>query len=210
VAVQRLDGVHDGELFRPLFQWRVSFVWYAVALLLPLAVTMATLALSGGFTAHFSKFGAPLAILTSFLSYLLAAIPEEIAWRGFALPRLQARHNALTASLIVGLLWAIWHLPLLLNTNNSMSTYPIGLFVVDVLADSIIYAWIYNNTRGSLLFVTLFHAVGNTIGTFTGIESVLVNVALALVIVLVFGATHLSRSKRPTEDSAPIEPIPAD
>ena len=93
------------------------------------------------------------------------------AWRGFAQPRLQALYTALISSVIVGVLWALWQLPLLLNRDNVMSTLPILLWLLDVIARSIIHTWIFNSTRGSLRFVTLFHAESNTAGSFVSAET---------------------------------------
>lgn len=91
---------------------------------------------------------------------------EELGWRGFALPRLQARMSALSASLILGLLWALWHLPLYLTAGHPLSEVFFGWFLLSILADAILFTWIFNNTRGSLLVVLLFHASIATSGLF--------------------------------------------
>jgi membrane protease YdiL (CAAX protease family) len=110
----------DAELFAPLLRGRVGFGWYLVALVGPAMLGLAASGLSGSLGAAREQPGAALALLPVFLRSLLAAVPEEVAWRGFVLPRLQARHSALVASLIIGSLAALWHLPLLLNANNLM------------------------------------------------------------------------------------------
>ena len=90
-----------------------------------------------------------------------SALGEELGWRGFVLPRMQARHSALKASLLIGILWGPWHLPLWLTGTEShpISLYP--AFVVAVIASSVFYTWLYNNTGGSLLIVVLYHAASN-------------------------------------------------
>ena len=86
---------------------------------------------------------------------------EEIGWRGFALPKLLERHSALISSLILGALWAIWHFPYALTQGTFLAEVPLHWFFINLLALSIIYTWIFNNTNGSLLLVLLFHAAGN-------------------------------------------------
>lgn len=182
-----------GEPFRLYLRWQAGAAWWAAALLLWPAMWLATLALGGQLGAELANLAPPLSLLITFAVSFVAAIPEEVAWRGFILPRLQARWSALAASLIVGVFWALWHLPLLLNLNSPMSAYPLGLFFLDVLGRSVVYAWLFNNTRGSLLFVTLFHAMSNTVGTFLGWENIAISYLVAAVLVIVFGAKHLSR-----------------
>ena len=90
-----------------------------------------------------------------------SAVGEELGWRGFALPRLQGRRSALTASLIVGSVSGAYHLPLfLVGTPNR----PFALFLpfaISCAIMSIFYTWMYNGTRGSLLIVVLLHATTN-------------------------------------------------
>ncbi len=182
-----------GEPFRAFTIWRVQPIWFVVAILGYPLLWLAALAVSGQTAAELAKITSPLAVVSTFAVSFLAAIPEEVAWRGFALPRLQARFSALTAAFIVGLLWGLWHIPLLLNTDNVMSGYASIPFFITVLARSVIYVWLYNHTRGSLLFVTLFHAVSNSLGTFAGWAEMLVTVAAAALLVLAFGAANLAR-----------------
>jgi len=90
-----------------------------------------------------------------------SALGEELGWRGFALPRLQARRSALTASLIVGAAWGTYHLPLFVLGSP---TRPFALFLPFALSCvimSVFYTWMYNGTRGSLLIVVLLHAATN-------------------------------------------------
>ncbi|HEX5807535.1 MAG TPA: CPBP family intramembrane glutamic endopeptidase [Anaerolineales bacterium] len=204
ITLKILHGEVDyGSVFRPLWQWQFGVVWYFVALFGYPAMWLLTLMLNGDVSTGLAKLGTPLSILSTFLLAFLAAIPEQIAWRGFALPRLQARYTALISSLIVGVLWALWHLPLLLNNDNVMSTYPFFLWSIDVVARSIIHTWIFNSTRGSLLFVTSFHAASNTAGSFVGLENVVVSLVVVAVLIIVFGATHLARGyNRPVQKDA--------
>lgn len=193
----------DRRLFAPLLRWRVGVGWYAVAVLLPVAMFLASAAASGDLAAV--TLGPATAVLVAFGMYLAAAVPEEVAWRGFALPRLQERHGALVASLVVGVLWALWHLPLLWNLDNSMSTYPLAWWFGGTVAVSVVYTWLFNSTGGSVAVVTVFHAVGNTVTSRVegyAAEEALVTAAVALVLVALFGASRLTSARSPRPRAA--------
>ena len=88
---------------------------------------------------------------------------EELSWRGFALPRLQAKYNALTSSLILGVIWSLFHLPLFFTlTGPSQTDWSFSSFLLSTVGITILYAWIYNNTRGSVLLAYLFHTAAST------------------------------------------------
>lgn len=87
---------------------------------------------------------------------------EEIGWRGFALPRMQARHSPLIANLLLGILWATFHLPLFWTPGSSQREIGLLAYPVITVMGGILFGWIYNNTRGSLLLAYLFHAAQNT------------------------------------------------
>lgn len=183
-----------GQVFRRLVQWRVGLGWYLVAFLGYPAIWLTAVALRGEPGDELDdgvvSWGIPAAFVVSFV----AAIPEEVGWRGFALPRLQARSSALISSLIVGVLWWAWHLPLLLNEDNVMSSYPMIPYFVSTVALSVVYAWLFNSTAGSVLIVALFHASSNAAaGNFVGIEQAVVIVLVAVAIVVLYGPRHLSR-----------------
>jgi membrane protease YdiL (CAAX protease family) len=120
--------------------------------------------LSAGTTFEFFKIGNWRVIFVLFLFTLLFGGPlgEEIGWRGYTLPRLLVNRNALLASLIVGVLWGLWHLPLFWIQGSLQADIPIVWFLVSILAESILYTWVHIHTRGSLLLAILFHAAINT------------------------------------------------
>jgi membrane protease YdiL (CAAX protease family) len=142
---------------------------------------------------------------------------EEIGWRGYALPRLQARHGALIASLIIGVIWAFWHVPKFL-TAGSAQDYSFWFYLLDTIAKAILFTWVYNNTKSSLLMVTLFHAALNTSAVFLPIipaaigdvRPTLIAIGLhclaAIIVVLVTGSARLSRSQ-PAPAEVVIEPV---
>ncbi|MCK6211679.1 CPBP family intramembrane metalloprotease [Georgenia sp. EYE_87] len=195
-AVSRADAAET--LLRPLLRWRVSVRWFVVAACLFPAIWILAAVLSGSLTAELAALGSVPVVVMALLRYVIAAVPEEAGWRGFALPALQVRHSALTSSLVVGLLWALWHLPLLLGGDPTMSTYPLVPYVVWVVAEAVLYTWLYNSTSGSLLVVVLLHGVTNVVGLF-GSAPWLVAVlttAAAIVVVAVCGPEHLARNGR--------------
>jgi membrane protease YdiL (CAAX protease family) len=191
-------------LFRALVQWRVGLVWYVVAVFGPLALfwlgQVAT-PIFGGTTLQLVAQGDLVPIALSALIMSLLSNPwEEVGWRGFALPHLQQRYTALVATLIVGVLWGIWHLPLFFWVGNPMSTYSFLPWFIGTVAGATIYTWLYNSTRGSLLVATLFHVALNTFGVIVSGVSIQVLAILyclvALALVIVFGDVNLSRRER--------------
>jgi len=132
---------------------------------------------------------AAIAVFLEFLRgfFMTGGINEESGWRGFALPRLQARYSVLASLLIVGVLWALWHLPYDLapeNWGGSLAWFlEYRLFWRVVFG--VILTWSYNRTNGSLLAPVLFHPVMNTFGNAffgTAMSKVL---CIALVIVAI-------------------------
>lgn len=189
-----------------LFQWRAATFWYLVAILgqpLIALVVVGILALLGQTPDNFTA-ALPLAALPAiFIGRLLTNVWEEVGWRGFALPRLQSRTNALAASLIIGLFWGFWHLPLYFGDAGPQAELPFLLLLVDTVLISVVYTWIYNNTGGSLLFVTLFHVTGNTVDLLAisagaplipyFILRLIIILVVDIVLVVLTGATRLSK-----------------
>src|SRR5262249_28285774 len=98
----------------------------------------------------------------------VAGFGEELGWRGFALPRMQARQSALAASLLLGVLWGLWHLPLLVAQGLPLAGAGLIGLVGFVLAIpvpfAVLFTWVYNNTNGSLFLMVLFHTVLDLVG----------------------------------------------
>jgi membrane protease YdiL (CAAX protease family) len=206
------------RLLRRMVQWRVGLRWYAVALLLPMAITLAAAAFNvllgaqapsaadvGGWTGLFSTFAILLLVPG------LGGAWEEPGWRGYALPRLQARRSALIASLILWVGVAVWHLPLMIVGEVHWSD------IVFLLGFVIVFNWVFNNSNGSVLILMLMHAMNNTISgsfispMFSGADSVrqawlfaALWCAVAIVVVIVYGPEHLSRKHRKQEE--PVQP----
>jgi membrane protease YdiL (CAAX protease family) len=149
--------------------WRADFDrrWLVPALGLgPLVglLTVAGVVLFGG-EVDWGDGVAPLMILPVFLLiYFANALPEEYGWRGYALDPLQRRFNALGASLVLGLIWGLWHLPLVFIEGTTQATIPFHEFVLQTMVLAVLYTWLYNNTGGSVLIAALFHASANIAG----------------------------------------------
>jgi len=131
---------------------------------------------------------------------------EDFGWFGYLLPRLQAKWNALASSLAVGVFWGLIHLGnWLLPPGNPKRDDSFWAFALQIILASILYAWLFNNTGGKLLPVTLAHAMSNTVGGLIAIpDSYLLyqNWALLIVvlpIVLIFGPKDLLRRRRGEE-----------
>jgi len=154
------EGVSGLRLLgRRILQFKLGWRWYVLTFLIVIVGTAGQLTinrlLGNSFNANLF-----VAQLGSFLPLLiLGPLSEEIGWRGYALERLQTRWNALTSSLIVGLVWALWHLPLFMMVGTSQ--YELGLpfisFLAGIMANSVLYTWLYNNTKQSIWSAILLH-----------------------------------------------------
>jgi membrane protease YdiL (CAAX protease family) len=157
------------ELGSRLVRWRVGWQWYVVLIVGPAVFSLAVAgiyALLGGSWAlavPAALVDTPLPLLPLFLLIytLTDGIGEELAWRGFGLPLLLTRYSALVASLGLGLVWALWHLPLLWTEGAAMYQQPIWLPLIDITAKSVLFTWVFLHTRGSVLLAMLFHASTN-------------------------------------------------
>jgi membrane protease YdiL (CAAX protease family) len=145
--------------------------------------------LTSTFTAA-TAFMVPIAVLFTLLFTLPYAIGEELGWRGFALPRLQARHEPLVASVILGLFWGFWHTPAWIAWDSTeLALLPLTIMVLSTVVTAILFTWIFNRTGGSLLLVVLFHTSITSKGYFLpSLPTLTEEVLLALIaLAVVFG-----------------------
>lgn len=193
------------SLWSQVTRWRVGWRWYMVAAGLPvlvIAIGLALLMVLTGEGPAEARITGPAIVVTFLLYLLLIGGPEEPAWRGYALPRLQSLFDSLTASLVLGAVWALWHLPLWFLPGTPQNGSPFGWFALMSLGLCVIYTWLYNSTHGSVLIVMVFHAMWNlALGwapTTTAAWSLLAGLTtvVALVLGLRFGREHLSHLPR--------------
>ena len=155
------------RLLSTLLRWRVGWWWYALVILGPAAfaaVVAAAYALLGGsWITGFPAATTGLGSLALFLVVLTLTdgLGEELAWRGFALPQLLERYSALIASVVLGVVWGLWHLPLVFTEGSALFGQPIWLLLADIVAKSILFTWVFVRTRGSVLIAALLHGTTN-------------------------------------------------
>jgi membrane protease YdiL (CAAX protease family) len=159
-----------GTLLSGLARWKVRPVYWIVAVAAPCvvfaALVLATRLVQGAWP-NLALLGRPdylpaLGVFPTLLLWTLSfGVGEEVGWRGFALPRLQAGRSAFSASMLLGAFWAVWHLPALFYRDTYLE---MGLLVIPMLltvaaVGSTLYTWMYNGSRGSLLMLVVFHGL---------------------------------------------------
>jgi len=185
--------------------------WLAVLILMPAVVLAALLlaTLTDGAVPASPVQNEVWMVIPIFFSVLFLSGPfeEEFGWRGYALPRLQARYSALVSSIILGFFWAIWHIPQFFTTPTGMFyKTPVLTFIPTVVAATVLFTWVYNNTNGSLLAMLLLHTTFNlsmyvsaVLDTSLGYVYVLgVFVVAAVVVTVVAGPRELRQQSKDT------------
>lgn len=195
---------------------RIPAVWYVVILLFVPILNLIAAGLDvliGGTGATWGEallgFASnPLNIIPSVLFASLIPFIEELGWRGYVLDRLQERRGALASSLILGVVWSAWHLPLFLvqgsyQSGLGLGTWAFWLFVIGIVPLSLAFTWIYNHTGRSILAVILFHSMINFTGELFALTeradtiSILLWIVAAIGITAIWGAKTLSRRPGP-------------
>ena len=194
------------DIFSRILRWRVSPIWYVTALLLTGFLSLVSIgihmALGGRHQVGvlLSLQALPGSLLFQIFFFLLT---EETAWRGFALPRLQARYSALTASIILGVLWGLWHLPLVFIPGSFQSTVPYIGFLLSAIATTIIITWLFNHSRGSVLVAAVFHGATDATIAYSNVMTgdlrlfwifIIVLWIAAVVLIVTQGSANLSRA----------------
>jgi membrane protease YdiL (CAAX protease family) len=163
-------GIRD--LLRRIVKWRLEFRYYAFAVLVPMGLFVLAYLLNRVITGGWSDLG--LLGQADYLPYLGSlgvlglwlltyGLGEETGWRGFALPHLQKNRTAASATLILALLWATWHLPAFFFRDTYIELGLLGfpMFAFMMIFSTMAFTWLYNSTQGSIFIVILFHAVFN-------------------------------------------------
>lgn len=202
------------RLFDALLDFRIPPGWYGYALLLPFVIMILSLAifqLNGG-TLETAKWNTvalnSLLLLIPLKIFLGGGLGEELGWRGFALPQLQKRMSAFRASLLIWVVWTVWHFPAFFLASSRDGEMPIWMFTIFVFAVTTLFTWAYNMTNGNLLIPVVFHGTANAsesllellvplaervtaLGWLTGIYSL-----IALIILLVYPLSRLSSREK--------------
>ncbi len=142
--------------------WRIGWRWFAFAFALPPAVMLLALAIHSALGGAMPVFTAadhiPLAIANFGLVLLIGGpLGEEFGWRGYAMPALADKLGWRAASLVVGIIWGLWHLPLFFMASTAQSHMPIPLFMLNILAGSVVFGWLSERTARSVLPALTLH-----------------------------------------------------
>jgi len=151
-------------LIRESIAWRIPAKGYFLGILIPAAILgLALAALVTVSAVPFHWYGNAFGFWIDDMIFgsLLRAYGEEMGWRGFLLPRLQARMNGLQASLLIGLIWWTWHLPVRLNPGHFQWMVNL-IYLAEILSLSVILTWLRNSTPGTLVPVIILHAAINS------------------------------------------------
>jgi uncharacterized protein len=218
-------ALYDGRagfksLFKRFLVWRVNILWYLFVLFWPPIFSLlktGAAVLMGSAAPNFSqppfitlyplpaelKSTAPFIVFLPFIFIqqliLGSSMGEEPGWRGYALPRLQAGRSSLWASLVLGLLWGLWHLPFWLTKDNPTQQGSIGWEILGLMATTVLFTWVFNNTKGSLLLALLFHnSIAMTTLFLASADApawmgVALNWSVVAIVIAAFGPKRLSR-----------------
>jgi len=211
VAAFTVTGLTEGRegvrrLWGRFWDARLPGAWLWISFLVPflLIALPRFIVIPLGYPLQLAWASQPLVILGWLLNNFIRSggMSEEFGWRGFALPQLQARWNALASSLILGVIWAVWHLPLWFLAGSSQQGTSFWPFLGNLLLLSILYTWVFNNAKGSILVAVIFHTMANTAAQMFPIptDNLFYWVLLGLTVVLVvafYGPRKLVRNKTP-------------
>lgn len=198
------------ELFSRILLWRVPIRWYLLIIFGWPAISILAALIHAQITDQ------PLVIRwdnwSGLQTWLFSAIVlgfwacEEIGWRGYALPRLLDRWNALSSSIILGILWALWHLPYYLGANGiNPEFYALPIFTISA---SVLMTWVFKHTQGSIFVATFFHFWINiydalqadklTLADPGGEDMILylLMAAAAVLVVVLYGYRNLTREQK--------------
>ena len=162
---------------RGIVHWRVHPKWYVAAIGIPAALALGSAGvvdLLGG-PVDFGEFS-PHVLTLAFgivLGTFIGGGQEEIGWRGFAQPELQRQYGGFVAAIIIGIVWGVWHLPLFVDPTAPHSQWPLAsqaVYFVGITGFSVLLAWVYNGSGGSILLVMLMHGSENALGALVPLD----------------------------------------
>ncbi len=165
IMLKKEKGSDFKSYFKTKFNFKFNKIWLLILLIFPL---------QGGLTLFMTRLADPDFVVQNpiplamfplvFLQILFigGALGEEFGWRGFVYDKLEAKHGIFLGTLILGLIWSLWHLPLFFMTGTVQSNLPIWQFMIQNTVLAYFYTWIYRKTDGNILLMILLHAVMNT------------------------------------------------
>lgn len=223
LAALIVASVTDGrnglkDLASRCLRWNVGLKWYAAALFVPAFIGLSAVTINvllGAPMPTVAQLGPWYGLLLMFpMTIFDAPLWEETGWRGYALPRFSADRSPLANTLILGVLLAVWHLPIALSGGALAVPY-----LVAAIASAVVTNWVYYNARGSALLAILYHSAANSVGLFfspalSGPDLTryfwllaAMNIVAAAIVILLTGTTLQRRSMMQTRiaqvDNAP-------
>ena len=167
IALTTRDGgsAATKALLGRIFKWDVGAGWFVFAIAYIPAIKLTAALVHRILTGSWPRFGTEpvYLMLAALLISTWVQAGEEIGWRGYALPRLTERFGLAQASVILGVIWATWHLPIFFFPVGDLLGQSFPMYLLQVTAISVTMAWLYWRTGGSLLLVMLFHAAVNNL-----------------------------------------------
>ena len=202
------DKAYQKEYWqRVLNPKRIGGKWYLVILLgYPILVLLVALILNGQIKISETLkdlLEQPFSLITFVIFiFIFGPLPEELGWRGYVLDELQEQMNAVVASIILGAMWAIWHLPLFFMNGtyqNEMGfgTFSFWQFCVFAVVFSVLITWVYNNNHRSTLSAALFHFIVNLMGNLIDISVIgeltrnILMLIITIIIIQIYGVNTL-------------------
>ena len=159
-----------GNLFR--YPWHIQAHWYLISIFGTPMVMLVALGFHIGMGGSLPRYidtnhmvtsleQWPLILIVYGYIFIFTALGEEIGWRGYALPRMLNRFSPFITSILLGIIWACWHLPLFWISGDFHQQLPISWFILQILGSTFIYTWIFKHTKEKLWPALLFHTSSN-------------------------------------------------
>jgi membrane protease YdiL (CAAX protease family) len=208
LTFRKSGGQGAKDLFKRGWTFKFKKIWLIPIILLPLAISGLALLITSLIQSTTPTFSDPFFLLVNLIIMFFIGGPlaEEYGWRGYALDRLQSKFNALVSSLILGLIWGLWHLPLFFITGTTQSFLPWYEYLILQVTITITYTWFHNNTRDlegnpNIIVSMLYHLFGNfsamvfmywttTVGRWIGWGF---NLLLVLIVIGIWGYKTLTK-----------------
>jgi uncharacterized protein len=196
--LKRKGGIR--KLLKGWLKFKVPAFWYLVTLI-PVAFALLSIPvykLLYGVNPASEILFDPVAIFALLIiATITGATGEELGWRGFALPRLQTRMSALSASLLLGVIWTIWHVPLWF-AGLGYERIPFAAYAILVISSTVLITWACNNSGGSMVIATIFHLTMNIamniIDSMAIYVYAILTMATAIFVVFIYGPSKLSKA----------------